>query len=100
MPTKACRQSQNERSPSLVVIVDAAELGVPLVAGLLHADPVGGLVLQRGVRDGAVGQPVEVFLAVALHAVVHDVVLGGQQLGELHQRRSLAFPPKQFWLCV
>ena len=51
--------------------------------GLLHADPVGGLVLQRGVSDGAVGEAVKVLLAVALHAVVHDVVLGRQELGEL-----------------
>ena len=53
--------------------------------GLLHADPVGGLVLQRGVSDGAVGEAVKVLLAVALHAVVHDVVLGGQELGELQK---------------
>ena len=57
--------------------------------GLLHADPVGGLVLQRGVSDGAVGEAVKVLLAVALHAVVHDVVLGGQKLGELQKMIGL-----------
>ena len=68
---------------SLVVVVDAAELGVALVVGLLDADPVGGLVLEGGVGDGAVGQAVEVLLPVALHAVVHDVVLGRQELSQL-----------------
>ena len=53
--------------------------------GLLDADPVGGLVLQGGVGDGAVGQPVKVLLPVALHAVVHDVVLRRQELGQLQK---------------
>ena len=63
--------------------IDAAELGVALVVGLLDADPVGGLVLEGGVGDGSVGQAVEVLLPVALHAVVHDVVLGRQELSQL-----------------
>ena len=45
--------------------------------------PVGGLVLKGGVGDGAVGEAVEVLFAVAFHAVVHNVVLGWQELGKL-----------------